>query len=296
MKSIPIQLLEHKREPVTTLCYLLRVRCKDGTVYGFTNLDREVSYDDGNGTVIYSARQGFLPTTLESEDGLKVGNADLFGLFGTEESDITPQQIRAGKLDFAEIRVYQVNYEDLSMGWEWMAFGNLGEGTVDNGQFKFEFRDLSQRTKQSVCEKFSLTCRADYGDARCGKTVEWVDATITSVGPDPTSQFTASGLDQPDGYFEPGVIEFTSGDNDGKVIEVDTHSAGGVIQLLFPVYYPLQPGDTFRIRFDCNKKPDSTGCRDSRRWGPTEWVLHFRGEPNIPVSDGDTIQTPGASL
>jgi uncharacterized phage protein (TIGR02218 family) len=296
VKSIPVTLLAHKRLPATTLCMLLRVRCKDGTNYGFSNLDHDVTYDDGDGPLIYSARQGFLPTAIQNTDEIAVGNADLFGLFGDLVADVTPEQIRAGKLDYAQIYIYQVNYEDLSMGHEWMGRGSVGEGTVNNGQFTFEYRSLAQPTKQSVCEVYSLTCRAQYGDARCGKDLVWIDAAITAVGADPTSQFTASGLGQEDGYFDPGVIQFTSGQNDQKYIEVDSFTTGGVIQLLFPVYYPLQVGDTFRIRIDCNKRSDVTGCKDPRRWGSPEWRYHFRGEPNIPVADGDSIQTPGANL
>lgn len=295
MKAISTELLAHKRLTATTLCFLLRIRCKDGTNYGFTDIDLDLTYDDGDGPLVYSAKHGFTPSSVESEDKLAVNNGDLYGMFGDLVGDITPEEIRAGKMDFAQVYIYQVNYEDLSMGHEWMGRGSIGEGTVNNGQFTFEYRSLSQPTKQTVCEAYSLTCRAQYGDARCGKELVWVNGTVTSLGADPTTIFTASDVSGGTGYYDPGVIKFTSGKNANKQIEVDSFTSGGQIRLLFPVYYPLEIGDTFQIRIDCNKRADTTGCKDPRRWGSPEWRLHFRGEPTIPVGDGDKIQTPGAS-
>ncbi len=288
MKTISAELLAHKRGQVTTLCQLMRVECGNGTLYGFTDLDQDVTYDDGNGPLLYEAAHGFMPSALSAQGGLSVDNADLAGLVAYVETGITAQDVRAGKLDYAQVSIYQVNYADLTMGHEWMGHGTLGEVTVQDGLIKSEFRSLSQTLKQSVCDLYSLTCRAQYGDDKCGATLDWIDATVTSVGSDPTSQFTASGLAQAADYFDPGVITWVTGNNAGKVIEVDTFGAGGVIQLLLQIYYPIQVGDTFQIRIDCPKTP--AACKDARR---DRWPLYFRGEPLIPVADA--VQVPGAN-
>jgi uncharacterized phage protein (TIGR02218 family) len=293
MKTIPSQLLLHKREVATTLCYLVRMEAKDGTIYGATDLDVDITYDDGQGVVVYEASRGFVPSALSMEGSLSIDNTDLSGLLAYLDLGITPQQIRAGKMDFASVWIYQVNYKDLTMGHEIMARGSFGEATVQDATAKVEFRGMAQPLKQSLCQFYSFTCRAQYGDIRCGKAFEWFEGTISALGDDPTAQVVAGNLAQPDDYFNPGVIEFTSGVNVGAKAEVVGYGEGGVIDLLIPVYYPFAVGDTFRIRIDCPKTGDAAGCRDTRRWGPVDWRLHFRGETLMPVGDDPSV--PGAN-
>lgn len=293
MKTISSGLMAHKRLPSTTLCRLMLVKCKDATVFGFTDLDIDVIYDDGNGAVTYEASRGFTPSAIQLDGGLTVQNADLTGIIATLDTGIDKDTIRSGKLDGALVKIYQVNYTDLTQGHEWLGYGNLGQVTYQDGEYIAEFRSRSQILKQvNVCELYSLTCRAQYGDARCGKALAWVAGTVTAQGGDTISGFADASLTQPDGYFVPGIVEFLTGQNAGRSIEV-TGFAGGFVSLLLPVYYPIIVGDTYRIRIDCNKHGDETGCKSTDRWG-AEWWAHFRGEPNIPV--GDAVQTPGAQV
>lgn len=291
MKIISPELMAHKRLPATTLCRLLLVICKDATVFGFTDLDLDVTYDDGQGSQVYEASHGFMPSAIQLDGGLAVQNADLTGLIATLDTGIDKDVIRSGKLDGATVKIYQVNYVDLTQGHEWLAYGNLGQVTYQDGEYIAEFRSRSQVLKQiNVCQAYSLTCRAQYGDAKCGKALAWVDGTVTAQAPETTVSFTDSSLTQTAGYFVPGIVEFLTGQNAGWSVEV-TAFVGGTVSLLLPVYYPILVGDTYRIRIDCNKHSDESGCKSADRWG-TEWWAHFRGEPNIPV--GDAVQTPGA--
>lgn len=294
MKTISAALLAHKRGEVTTLCQLMRVACTDGTLYGFTDLDQDVTYDDGGGSLLYEASSGFLPSAIAAQGSLSVDNADLTGLSAYVDTGIDEDVVRSGRLDYAEVFFYQVNYADLTMGHEWMGRGTLGEATAEDGIYKAEFRGMAQPLKQSVCDVYSLTCRAQYGDDQCGKTLDWHNGTVTAQGDEPTSQFIDAGLGQADDYYVPGVVEWLTGRNVGRPMEVTGSLANGTIQLLLPYYYPIEVGDTYRIRIDCNKKSDVAGCRDDRRWGPTEWTLHFRGETLIPVADA--VQIPGANV
>jgi uncharacterized phage protein (TIGR02218 family) len=296
VKTISAELLAHKRQQVTTTCQLMLVTCTDGTVYGFTDLDVNVSYDDGDGYVTYEASQGFMPSAISAEGALSVENADLSGLIAYVDTGITPDVVRSGKLDYADLRLYLVNYEDLTMGHEWVGAGTLGEVTYNDGVFTSEYRSRAQVLKQNLCQLYSLTCRAQYGDARCGKALEWFTGTVTAPGPDVLSQFRSDDLTQGEGYFKPGLVEWLTGRNAPRKIEVTEFvegdsSSGGTVTLLFPVYYPIQAGDTFRIRIDCPKTPDA--CKDPRRWGPGEWANHYRGEPQIPIADD--VSVPGAN-
>lgn len=292
MKTISPELQAHKAGPTTTLCKIMRMERKDGMVFGFTDLDVSIVYNDGDGDVLYDASQGMLPSSIDMQGGLSIENAEIVGLLASLDTGIDQEDVRAGLFDDAKLRIYQINYEDVSMGHEWLGAGSLGECTIQDGRIISEYRGLAQPLKQNVCELYSVTCRAQYGDTRCGKSLVWVNGSVVSQGTDPTSTFLTD-LDEPDNYYVPGAIQFLTGKNAGRTLEVIAYT-DATVSLLLPLYYPPEPGDTFRIRIDCNKNFDNTGCQDPRRWGE-EWWAHFRGEPTIPVADGKAIQVPGAS-
>jgi uncharacterized phage protein (TIGR02218 family) len=202
---------------------------------------------------------------------------------------ITEQQIRAGLFDYATVKIYRVNYMDLSQGHEVMASGTAGETRFSANGWRTEFRSLTQQLKQPISNLYSLTCRAQYGDARCGKAFVWVSGTVTSVdGTEPDRIFTDTALTQPDDHFNLGVVEWLTGDNAGAQMEVDSH-ASDVLTLSLPLAYPVSVGDTFRVRQDCDKT--FAMCRDTHAN-----AVNFRGEHLIPVADGGTNQIPGAQV
>jgi uncharacterized phage protein (TIGR02218 family) len=315
LKTIPIALQTHKNLPVTTLCRLLKIACRNGTTFGFANLDQDVIYDDdagagspSDGRVRYLSANGFVPSRLSAAAGTSVDNSDLAGVISEiDELGITEEQIRSGLLDYADAYVYEVNYEDvaelendgtriLTTGiHELKARGKCGQVSMVGQGFVAEFRSLTQLFKQPIGEVTSLTCRAQFGDTRCGKGLTWVTATITDVSlTEPDRIFSASGLGEAAAHYEPGVVRFTGGQNEGAEVEVETFAAG-VVSLSLPVYFDLQVGDTFEIRQDCSKvwDDDAHGCL--YHW-PSERALHFRGEPHIPVGQEGELSTPGAEL
>ena len=289
-RTIPSTLLASIQTGQTTLCRLLKITCKDGDVYGFTDLDTSVPYDDGTDDITYSAAQGFTPSQIATSNNLSVDNADLDGILANVSADgITEQDVQTGKLDFAAAVIYQVDYNNLTEHMT-LARGTLGEISIEDGMFKGEFRSLTQQLKQQIVQVTSLTCRATFGDTKCGYdfTAEWVAGTVTSVDAENDRIFTDSSLAQADDYFVPGIVEWLTGDNAGKSCEVEGFGSGE-ISLTFPVPFVIDTGDTFRIRRDCGKT--AAECKDT--WSN---LVNFRGEPFIPVAEEGSLQTPGADL
>lgn len=303
-KTIPAALLAHKAQQVTTICRLLKVICKDGTQFGFANLDIDVSYNDlldansPGSALLYRSANGFIPARMQNVAGTSVDNSDMAGLVSEASSlGITEAEIRSGKLDFADAWVYEVNYEDLTPGrHEIIARGNCGRVSMAEDGFRAEFRSLTQRLKQTIGEVTSITCRAQFGDARCGKTRTWTNATVTSVsGTEPDRIFTCSGLAGATDFYVPGVVEILSGDHTGLQVEVEAFSSGGIITLMFPLYFPAFVGMLIRISQDCTKDfdDDAHGCL--YHWS-TDRTLHFRGEPKLPLGQEGALGTPGAEI
>lgn len=301
-KQIAAALLDHYAEDDTTACLITRVRCKDGTLIGFTDLDVDVVYDpslvdpggtgDDWGELTHTAENGgFSFARLENAADLTVDNTELSGVVA--DTGITQAQVRAGFFDFAEVRIYRVNYLDLSQGHELVASGTAGETVFSDNTWRTEFRSLIQQLKQPEVDLYSITCPVQFGSEACGKSFTWVAGTVSSVGTDTEREFTAS-ISPTTGTYALGVVEWLTGDNAGAQMEVDNNTTSA-FALSLPLPYPIQAGDTFRVRKDCSKvwDDDTNGCLF--HWG-SERASHFRGFPDIPVADGGASMIPGAQI
>lgn len=305
MKTIPIALQAHLDQDATTLCQLTRVETKDGTVYGFTDLDADVIYDDGDGSVTYRADNGFTPSRQQASADMAVDNSEIEGV--VMDGGITMAQIRAGLFDYAKVRIYRVNYMDLSQGHEIIAVGTAGETRFSDTGWRTEFRSLTQQLKQPISPGYSLTCRARFGSKAigtddgsfeerhpCGKDFAWVPGTITGLGGNARRIFTDSALTQANGFFSPGVIEILDGPNAGAQMEVDDFTSD-TITLALALPYALTVSTSYRVRQDCSKIHDDADHGCIYHFG-SEWVNHFQGEPDVPVSDAGANMVPGAQI
>jgi uncharacterized phage protein (TIGR02218 family) len=99
--------------------------------------------------------------------------------------------------------------------------------------------------------------------------------TITSVASN--ENFTDTGRVEADGYFNGGLITFTSGQNAGHSREIKTF-ASDTFQLGLPFPYAVAVSDTYEVYRGCDKTFET--CRDVFLNGD-----NFRGEPLIPGID-----------
>lgn len=317
-RTVPVALLGHMQTKTTTLTLLIKIVPRDTNypAWGITKLDRDVVYDDGAGEITYGAAIGMVPAELRSQSSMEVGNSEFKHNLAPQFSAVVNEElIRAGVYDYAWYTVYVVNYEDLSMG-HWIppaGFGQVGRLSVDDRGMSFgmELTDLAKLLKQSIVENYSLTCRAIFGGQPigtgggvveqrfpCGFDIStlWTSTqTVTSVGAESSRTFTASGLGAAANFHVPGMVEWLTGQNAGRQEMVEAQSAGGVISLKFELPFPVEVGDTFRIRPDCTKwKDGANGCK--AHWGEIDWRFHYRGEPLIKVGDADSLASPGATI
>jgi len=302
MRNIPIQLLNHKKQSATTLCWLIQVIPKSGEKVGMTTLDRDVVYNDGSGSLRYSAPVGFQPANIAASAEAGVDTSEFQSLVMPEyETPITEEQVNAGIYDYAQFVIYEVNYENLGQGHWVVMSGTLGQMRSVNGMSIFgELRSQLDAYRKMINQLDSRTCRAKFGSQQeeerypCGYDTStlWVDATVTSVGVENTRTFTSTASAAP-GFYVPGIVRWTSGKNNGRTVELEESLGDGTLSMRFTTPYAVQVGDTFEIRQDCNKFPDATGCR---KWFGPEWVNHFRGEPYIPIGDEGQLMTPGAGV
>ena len=249
---------------------------RDDTILGFTNLDRDIVFE----SVTYKAATGFTPTAIANTSSLAVDNLDVEGMISA--SSVTEADILAGLYDFAEIEIFQVNYNDLTQGALKLRRGWLDEVSLHKQQFVAEARGLTQRLSQTIGELYSPSCRATLGDGRCkvNLAAHTVTGSVTSAVSN--QELTDSSRTEPSGLYSFGVITFTSGDNDGLSMEIKEYlynaASGGRMVLALPMPFAIDAGDSYSLTKGCDKTIKTCFERFDN-------VVNFRGEPNVPGLD-----------
>jgi uncharacterized phage protein (TIGR02218 family) len=125
---------------------------------------------------------------------------------------------------------------------------------------------------------YQSTCLHTLYDSGCTLSRATFTLSSTVTGGGSYNGFTASGLGQPAGYFDQGVIGFTSGANNGIRRTVKSHGAGGVLMFSLPLLSTPQAGDTFTIYPGCRRTEQVCIDTFNNR-------AHFKGYPFIPAPE-----------
>lgn len=195
-------LLAHYAGDALTLATLVTVTRRDGVVATYTNHDTDIVF----GGYTYKAGT-YTASAVASGGALAVDNLEIAGPLGA--AVISAVDVVAGLWDYARVRIEEINWADLSMGSRILRTGTLGEISAGQLQFRAELRGLTQHLQQTIGRLASTRCRADLGDARCGKditpytvtgTLQAVDAdnrTLTDAArtePGPSSPIVVTGI------------------------------------------------------------------------------------------------------
>lgn len=278
MKELSTALAAHIGASVTTLAMCWKITRRDGTVLGFTDHDVDVRYEN----VTYLAASGFTPSAVASSSMLNVDDLDVEGMLSANA--ISENDIMNGAYDYAQIEVFQLNYNDPTQGTLSLRTGWLGEVQTQGDQFVAEVRGLAQQLSQTLGDRYSAGCRANLGDARCRVDLAGFmhNGTITDVTS--KSVISDSTRTQADGYFTNGTLKFTSGANAGRTLEIKNYTDGEFVAVL-PFPADIAVGDTYIAVAGCDKR--LVTCRDV--FANAE---NFRGEPHVPGIDR-MLQTAG---
>jgi uncharacterized phage protein (TIGR02218 family) len=285
MKTVSNNLATHLAGETLTMARLWRVVRTDGAIFTFTSHDQDIVY----GGETYLAAVGYQSSAVASGSSLAVDDTELLGLLDSDY--INAAELRAGVWDFAEVRLFDVNWANLGHGEIKVRRGRLGEVVArDDGSFRAELRGLAQPLQATVGSVYQPECRADLGDARCKIDLAygagWTqEAEIASVTNSMTLVMDGTLAGFADGWFEGGVVTWQSGDNAGVVREVLYWTqAGGVLGLLAPPPFAPAAGDVLHVQPGCDKKWATCRLKFSNK-------LNFRGEPLVPKSSS-VVETP----
>lgn len=277
MRKISAELQSHLATGQTTLCWCWRVTRRDGTKLGFTDHDRDLTFDD----TTFEASAGFTGTEIQESLGLNVDNLDVESAFRSDH--LSEADLAAGLYDDATVEIFRVNWADVSQR-VLIRKGSLGEVRRRETAFTAEIRGLAHYLNEDRGRKYQFACDADLGDTRCGIDLDdpAYKGTGTVAAADSRHGFTATGLSGfDDAWFSGGLLTFTSGDNAGVRMEVKRFQTGAETQtfeLWRDVPKPVLPGVTFTVTAGCDKLFET--CRDKFANS-----VNFRGFPHIPGTD-----------
>jgi uncharacterized phage protein (TIGR02218 family) len=277
-KAIGVALQAHLAGELTKLATCWRATLTNSTVYGFTDHDKDIVYSG----VVYESATGFAATDVASGSSLDVDNLEVAGMLVSPA--ITDDDLHAGIWDGAEIKIFQVNWSDLTMGAINLRIGHIGQVVAGRNAFRAELLGLTQAYTRSIGEITSAACRATLGDARCGVNLaaggspELFTQTGTVDAFDAvTLVLTDAARTEATSFFQYGVVTFTSGANIGLSFVVKD-SAVGTITLQLPPPYTVAAGDGYSAVAGCDKKLRTCIDRFNN-------VVNFRGEPYLQGLD-----------
>ena len=270
-------LFQHLAGGQTTVCRAWLVTRRDGIRLGFTDHDRDLSFEGA----VFRAESGLTARALQQTTGLAVDNTEAVGALS--DVSVSESDLLDGRFDAAEVRAWLVNWANPEERLEQFR-GTLGEVTRAAGAFRAELRGLTEALNQPQGRVYQRRCSAVLGDGQCrfdlaqpgyfaARAVETVvDRTVFRFG-------ALGGFD--DRWFERGRLVVTSGGAAGSVglIKNDrTVGAGREIELWQAIGPEVMAGDLIRLEAGCDK--DAETCRVKF----TNFA-NFRGFPHIPGED-----------
>ncbi len=270
-------LYAHLEGGATSVCRCWAVTRGDGRVYGFTDHDTDLAFEN----VAFRANTGMTARALQQTTGLAVDNTEAYGALSDEA--LSEAEILAGRFDGAVVRAWLVNWQDVAE--RLMQFkGTIGEIRRSGGSFQAELRGLTEALNQPQGRVYQKPCAAVLGDAACGFDLRapGYAAEVAAEGVADGRTFTFGALPgfEPR-WFERGRFVVTSGAASGLVGIVKTDrgtAAGRVIELWQALGAVVLPGDGLRIEAGCDKRVETCRLKFAN-------FVNYRGFPDIPGED-----------
>lgn len=297
-----------------TRCNMLLMGLRDGTFYGITDHDANISYnltEAGAGSIVYNAHGGTITSDITLAVGMDADNYEVvIPIGGTVSSgvlllsgdmtdgddelllsgdmtdgddalfitqDIPIEAFLGGRLNRADTWLFQVNWKSTGDGKIPFMKGNVSELRIEGGRAVLQIRAEVDRLNQVIGRLISPYCDADHGDARCGRVPESVVGTVSAVASALQFTVTFSGSFADD-YFNLGVVEALTGDLAGTApVEIWDWTSGGAITLFTELSEAPAVGDTFDIIRGCGKTRLDCMARAN--------IVNFRGFPEVPGTD-----------
>ena len=276
MKPWNAALRAHYQQTTTSLATFWRVTRRDGQVFGWVDHDQDLTIAG----LTYSAAAGLMATATQTTSTLAPGTVDVTTFLTASDE----QGIEAGLWDEAAVLIFEARWDVLPTAVtaeqvNILLAGTLGTLERQTGRVQAALHGQLEALDLHVGRVFGPTCPWRLGDSRCTVDVgpHTRTGTITGLGPDPRFHLFDHNQPEPDGFFNEGLITFTSGANQGIQMDIRDWQF-----TMFAFHRPLpfvcEIGDTYTaVRGDDKRFETCVGVFDNAK--------KFGGFPHLPGID-----------
>jgi len=251
----------------------------DGTIYRYTSGDGNLTI---SGNVFDSASLILKRSSISLTIGLQVDTLTI--IINPKDGDTMASKpflkaLVQGNIDGATVRLERAimtTYGDTTNGILTMFVGRISDIAMSRTVATLSVKSMIELLNVQIPKNlYSLSCIHSVYDDGCTllKSSFATTATVTTATAG-TINFTDA---KATGYYDQGMIEFTSGLNIGLKRTVKTHVNGSITLSLYLPNIPLV-GDTFTLYAGCDRTQATCSAKFSN-------LSHFRGYPYIPAPE-----------
>lgn len=261
---------------------LYTITTVQGDVYRYTNYD----YDLVVGGYLYSSDGPIISREgISLSLGIEVDNLSVTIDVTDEQTFDGMRVIQAfhnGQMDGARFKLERIFMDmntptDTSAGTIKLFEGRLIEPELDRNSISVSVAsDLDELNVQMPRNLYQPSCTNTLFDGACGLLRQnYMVSTTIETGS--TTARILCHVNQSQGWFTQGVVEFLDGGNAGLKRTIRMHEAG-VLLLTLPLLEEPRVGQRINIYPGCDKRLETCQSRFNN-------FIRFRGAPFIPVPE-----------
>jgi len=270
---------DHLKSGATTVCRAWDITRSDGISLGFTDHDRDFSFDQ----VTYLAGSALDGAELETKLGLTPDNGAVSGALQSDV--INEEDILNGLFDDARIQAWLVNWSNPTER-ETIFSGYLGLIEIADGTFSAELRSHSDRLNQPLGRRYLRKCGTELGSKPCGVDLSspslCAEALVEEVILPRITVSVSDGFEA--GWFEEGVLQI--GAQYLRITQDRPYGSDRRLTVPDLKRDQVAVGDGVKLFTGCDKTTET--CRDK-----FANLINFQGFPFIPGEDS-ALATPNA--
>ena len=271
MRAVP-DILSTRLGGATTLCHCWRLVLRDGARLGFTDHDRDLTFDG----VTHAAATGLDASEAETALGFGGAGGEVAGALMA--AALTEADLVAGRYDGARLETWLVDWL-MPDARVLLDIGAIGEASRSDAAFTVEVRSLAQAFHEPRGRLYQPACSADLGDARCGVALTGPNmrglATVVVVDSPSYLKLTATGFAS--GWFSGGSL-YAGARRLGTIRDHGERDGFAFVSLWSQLSQTAVVGDSLTLLAGCDKSFET--CRDK-----FANHLNFRGFPHMPGND-----------
>lgn len=259
---------------------LFRITLSNGQILRHTNADMPVVWDrktyEAHKLIIKRGATRVAVGLDVDSNTLEIAAEPDYRLEGLQWSEAA----LGGALDGARVVIERIFFSDWAtpVGAVVIFSGRVSDVSGSRSAVKVDVKsDIELLNVSSPRNIYQAGCMRTLYDGGCKVNREKFTVNGRVTANSTTGTELACNLTQADGWFNQGVIKFTSGRNAGLSRTVKEHK-GGRLSFALRLPSPPQSGDVFKIYPGCDKRQETCGKKFDN-------IVHFRGFPYIPAAD-----------